>query len=95
MPRMPKHIKTRLHRRRGYLDPALFTLAMQRLRPRRGLLRGYEGARLVLCEGRTMPAAAKIAGTTKQNVHICVRRIEEAYESLNVCPYCGGKLQSS
>lgn len=79
-------------RRRGTMDQAVFTLAAQRLGVTARHKR-YNAARKVLCEGSSIASAARLHRTVKWNVHVAIKRIEESYKLLGICPYCGTKMR--
>jgi hypothetical protein len=80
------------NRRRGLMDQAVVTLAAQRL----GVTarnKGFNAARKVMCEGASVPSVIRLHQTNRQNVHAAIKRIEDAYKLIGICPYCGNKMR--
>lgn len=77
-------------RQRRLMGHDVFTLAMQRLG---AYGKSYNAARKVLCEGSSLINATRLHQTSKQNVHLAIKRIEGAYADLGICPYCGSTIK--
>lgn len=82
----PPHGATRTKR----MDPAVFALALSRLKPSRE--KSYEAARVVLVEGRNVTQASNMLDVSRAAIYLAMARIEGAFKDLGVCPYCGQKM---
>jgi hypothetical protein len=46
-----------------------------------------------MCEGASVPSVIRLHQTNRQNVHAAIKRIEDAYKLIGICPYCGNKMR--
>jgi hypothetical protein len=79
-----------LRHRKRRLEPTVFGLAINRL----GVdekSRSYEAARLVMVEGKKIAEAVRICRVTRQGIYLAMNRVEQAFDDLDICIYCGQK----
>ncbi len=78
--------------RKRTMGPAIFELAFQRIRPRYGGKRSYDGARMVLVEGRTVAEATRLCKRSRQSIYAAMDRIQAEFKKIGVCYACGQRL---
>jgi len=74
------------------MDQAVFTLAAQRLSIN-ARDKGFNAARKVMCEGASVSSVIRLHQTSRSNVYWAIKRIEDAYKLIGICPYCGNKMR--
>lgn len=80
-------------RQRAKMDPTVFGLALSRIKPTaRGSGKSYEGARLVMVEGRRISEAERLANVSRQGIYKAMKRLQEEFTNLGICSSCGQRL---
>jgi len=76
------------------MEGAIFDLALDRL----GIThngrenKSYEGARLLMVEGRKISQAVRICRVTRRAIYKAMDNVETAFDDLGICAYCGLRL---
>lgn len=51
--------------------------------------RSFEGARLVMVDGLPIGQAVRLCGVRAQGIYKAMRRIEQVFTDMGICPRCG------
>lgn len=78
--------------RKRKMNAAVFELALERIKPTDTGKRSYDGARMVMVEGRTVTRAQQLARVSRQGIYQAMDKVENEFKALGICSACGQRL---